>query len=119
MLVSIPYGTIKRLLIQAMRKVKDMVSIPYGTIKRHTTESHNRRRLVSIPYGTIKSAFCGFTVRFRAVFQFLMVQLKVSTGAFLFGVYLFQFLMVQLKVYFQERLVVHYVVSIPYGTIKS
>ena len=96
---------------------------------------------ISIPYGSIKSdgkppVSCRF---YR--FQFLMVQLKVSSNPFQKHIFLFQFLMVQLKVVrysleqgrnttFQFLMVQlkgsqtacqeqRKCISIPYGSIKS
>ena len=48
-----------------------------------------------------------------------MVRLKVRTGTNGNQFALFQFLMVRLKVVWEKRLAMHSTISIPYGSIKS
>ena len=71
-LVSIPYGTIKRMLKKFEHQQAYDVSIPYGTIKSlKKITSDPREESVSIPYGTIKSlkstVFLSFFTRFNSL----------------------------------------------------
>ena len=97
---------------------------------------------ISIPYGSIKRKWNRTTKRSVVTFQFLMVQLKdLYTRVRLVEVFTFQFLMVQLKVTWKRRMFVlasafqflmvqlkepvrvstahRFLISIPYGSIKS
>ena len=53
------------------------ISIPYGSIKSIFHVDERNRCFISIPYGSIKSVGFGGFYRLFALFQFLMVQLKV------------------------------------------
>ena len=75
--ISIPYGSIKRILRNGIKLLDDNISIPYGSIKSFSNQH---------------SSLCD------VVFQFLMVQLKAPTVIAVSLMTIFQFLMVQLKV---------------------
>ena len=95
--VSIPYGSIKSIII--LRKLFTVIT-------------------VSIPYGSIKSKKLSTSPRAYTAFQFLMVRLKAIMLSSKRGGYQFQFLMVRLKVARVSALQGHPAVSIPYGSIK-
>ena len=97
MVVSIPYGSIKRAASSSCLRETTRVSIPYGSIKRSRKSNILRRYEVSIPYGSIKSTFVSASTGTIHSFQFLMVRLKVIRELPDFVKVKFQFLMVRLK----------------------
>ncbi len=74
------------------------ISIPSGSIKRRMGFRIQHPSHISIPSGSIKSSAGAASNRTIAIFQFLLVQLKVLL-IFLFDMAIveFQFLLVQLK----------------------
>ena len=118
-IVSIPYGTIKRLprLVESLRvivfqflmvrlkvmstrlnSVLSMVSIPYGTIKRCSRWGFYGKNRVSIPYGTIKRMA-------KLQNKWNIEQVSIPYGT--------------IKSDCSFAACVRDCVSIPYGTIKS
>ena len=80
-LVSIPQGTIKRVISVMMTPAFLYVSIPQGTIKRKVPYPVEKDLTsVSIPQGTIKSTWKVCHANDNNVFQFHKVRLKVKQG---------------------------------------
>ena len=138
--VSIPYGTIKRivtgppcasrqrlqfLMVQlkapwfVCHSGAGLVSIPYGTIKSSLRIQLPDMAVVSIPYGTIKR-FCFFSIPLLFPVSIPYGTIKsIVPGRCAGNTPQFQFLMVQLKAGKDGCVIRDSEVSIPYGTIKS
>ena len=53
--ISIPYGSIKRIELNKFLITLCFISIPYGSIKSSVGQLADKSRRISIPYGSIKS----------------------------------------------------------------
>ena len=99
--ISIPFGAIKSKRSPRARATT-CISIPFGAIKRkHCKKNATLFHTISIPFGAIKSLADPMRAARKNVFQFLSVRLKVNFCVILrYGKLEFQFLSVRLKGYF-------------------
>ena len=77
-LISIPYGSIKTLLINNFYASDSPFQFLMVRLKQGVKPEYNIRTDISIPYGSIKTIACILSALVVWVFQFLMVRLKLG-----------------------------------------